>query len=698
MKISHLKYSSYINFIQKFRVILLAVLAVSITLFSLLFESGFVYSDKTLWLNGSESYTKLLLNDKKALNIEKVTIDISKDGWNANTIQKLKELEKQLLSKKHIVQVNSLFGYTSLYNNSISETQSLTEITSLYNIENKQVISTVLNKPDDFKKFKNGNFITFYIISDGYVSLEEFQCSYPYERSTVAENVTTKDILLFSILIIILATLFTITFKSILPTFLGVIFIFSTTLITVVLFQHLSHVNQTHISIVLLAVTVSVMDFVYIYYKWHVFQNRTHGELLLYKVIARTFSPIFWTSITSVIGIGSLIFVDSHILQTMGLNVALSSSVGFILSFTLLPVLLSFFSVKNPAIITKKSVKFFADKESHYDKQWLNIFLTFSFIVLLFGVFIFFYKPINVVTDKYSTQIKASLQQKGFNAQNLKILKNIQDTLRSQFETIDSFKSPYTEIEKFYLSENRGSEFEIDKVDIDSYIFMFDLFDMGEDIYNQEHMRINIYLHSSRQNGVILEYLKKSGLIIEDSTSLLQVAKMDSINTLFSVVFFVLVLIMLIIYFMTRTYQFVIIALFVNGIPLSWFFAIVMILNIPLSTEMLVSMIITLALSSDATMHFISHYHHNRKKPRSAQKTLENSFLYIGTPLGIGNVILLLTFVTLIFVPDPAILNIVIFSTILIVISLSVELFVLPVLYLNMIKNNTKIQERYHRE
>ena len=66
--------------------------------------------------------------------------------------------------------------------------------------------------------------------------------------------------------------------------------------------------------------------------------------------------------------------------------------------------------------------------------------------------------------------------------------------------------------------------------------------------------------------------------LIQDHSSLLQVAKMDSINTLFIVVFFVLALIMSIIYYMTRTIQFVWIALLVNAIPLSWFFAAIMLL------------------------------------------------------------------------------------------------------------------------
>ncbi|MBU0720582.1 hypothetical protein KJ877_04520 [bacterium] len=696
MKLNTLPYYRYIDLLKRYRIFLLFIILVVVAICAVYVKNGFVYSDKSLWLKGSKEYSKLLALKHPSYNVEKVVIDISKDGWSEKAVSKLKVLQQQLMLKDDVVSLNTLFKQTSIFKNALSEDQSMIEITSLFDADDSVTYTSVLKNPQNFKNFVDGNQITFYIVSDGDISLSEFNCSYPYERSKVQGSTHTKDLLLFLVLFIILASSFTIAFKSVLPTLLGVLFIATTTLLTVALFQLISPVGVTHVSIVLLAVTVSVMDFVYIYYKWHVLQRSVSQKIILYRVFVKTVTPIFWTTFVSVVGIGSLVFVDSHILQSIGLNVLLSSLVGFVLSFTFLFVMLSFFRQKNPQIITKDSSKYFADKEAHYKKQWLNLFLAFSALVFVYGIFMYFYKPMNVVTDTSATKIQIALTQKGMNNDTLLELQNIQNLIQSKFENVDSFESAYTEIEKLYKQEHPDKKFNLADVDADAYSFMFDLYDITKDLMTRDHLTLSIYLKDTDRKTEILKYLRDEEILIQDNQSLLQIAKADSINTLFVVVFFVLFLIMAIIYYMTRTVQFMWIALIVNAIPLSWFFAAIMMLDIPLSTEMLVAMIITGALSSDATMHFIYYYYRNRLKPRSSEKVLENSFLYIGTPLGMGNIMLILTFISLIFVPDTTVSNIGIYSSMLTILSLFMDLFVLPVLFLNQIKSNVSIKGYYH--
>lgn len=698
MRMEQLPYFWYIIFLKRFRVQLLFLMVVIVAISTLFIKDGFVYSDKSLWLTGSKEYSKLLALNHPSLNVEKVVVDISSDGWSEKAVSKLKLLQLQLLKKEHVVALNTLFKQTSIFKNTLNDNQSMTEIISLFDAKDAYIYKEVLANPQNFKNFVDGNKVTFYIVSDADISLSEFNCSYSYERSNIQSSAYIKDFLLFSILFVILAASFTVAFKSILPTILGVIFIVTSTFLTVAIYQLISPVEVTHISIVLLSVTVSVMDFVYVYYKWHVLHHKVHKSLILYRVLVKTIVPIFWTTSISVVGIGSLIFVDSFILNSIGLNVALSSMMGFVLSFSFLFIMLSFFEQNNPKIITKDSSKYFADKESKYNKKWLILFLAFSTIVFLYGVFMYFYKPMNVVIDKSSTKIQVSLFAQGINSETLLEMKTIQTLLREKFPNIESFESAYTEIEKLYTQEYPNEKFDVTNLDIDGYSFMFDLYGITKNIMNNNHLTLSIYLKNTDEKAEILNFLRIKEILIQDDSSLLQLAKLDSINTLFIVVFFVLFLIISIIYFMTKTWQFVWIALLVNVIPLSWFFATIMLLNIPLSTEMLVSMVITVSLSSDATMHFIFYYYNNRLKPRSSSKVLESSFLYIGTPLGMGNIMLILTFVLLIFVPDTTVSNIGIYSSLLAILSLFMELFVLPVLFLNQIKANKALKGYYHEK
>ena len=697
MLIEKLPYYKYTGFLKRFRVVLLIFIMGIIGFSSLFIKDGFVYSDKSLWLNGSKEYSKLLALQHPSHTVNKLIIDISEDGWSLASIEKLKALQLQLKTREDVISLNSLFEQTSIFNNALNDEQSMVEIVSLFDVDSDVILDEVTNNSARYVSFIDNENAIFYIVSDAEISLDDLDCSYPYEHSKEQGSSHVKDILLFSILFVILAGSFTIAFKSILPTILGVVFIAATTVLTVALYQWISPAEVTHISIVLLAVTVSVMDFVYIYYKWHVLQRHVPQEVVLYRVITKTYVPIFWTTFVSVVGIGSLILVDSQMLHSMGLNIALSSFTGFLLAFTLLPVMLSFFKLKSSEIITKDGAKYFADKEAHYQKKWLKLFLILSGIILVYSLFMYFYKPMNVMTDSSNTQIQLALSEKGMTDETLLELQSIQSLLQGEFcDDIASFDSAYTEIRKLALQEYPAEKFRLQNIDVDAYAFMFDLYDVSKTVMVNDHLTLNVYLKDAAKKAEILNFIRNEDILIQDRSSLLDVAKMDSINTLFVVVFFVLFVIMSIIYHMTKTMEFVAIALLVNAIPLTWFFAAVMLLDIPLSTEMLVSMIITVALSSDATMHFIFYYYNNRLKPRSSAKILENSFLYIGTPLGMGNVMLILTFIALIFVPDRTISNIGIYSSLLVVLSLGMELFVLPVLFLHRIKSNRALKGYYH--
>ncbi len=67
--------------------------------------------------------------------------------------------------------------------------------------------------------------------------------------------------------------------------------------------------------------------------------------------------------------------------------------------------------------------------------------------------------------------------------------------------------------------------------------------------------------------------------------------------------------------------------------------------------------------------------------------TGERSFVEVGTPVGMGSTILLLTFLLLIFANIPTISTIGIYSVVLIVFSLLADLFILPVLFIELIKS-----------
>jgi uncharacterized protein len=93
-------------------------------------------------------------------------------------------------------------------------------------------------------------------------------------------------------------------------------------------------------------------------------------------------------------------------------------------------------------------------------------------------------------------------------------------------------------------------------------------------------------------------------------------------------------------------------------------------------------MTISLGLASDATTHFAYKYLRARINGRSKKHSLEIVFFYASVPVIIGNIILAVTFFGLSFSNTLTLQLIGKYSSILILMSLAVDLFILPILLL----------------
>ena len=252
--------------------------------------------------------------------------------------------------------------------------------------------------------------------------------------------------------------------------------------------------------------------------------------------------------------------------------------------------------------------------------------------------------------------------------------------------------SSYKYARGFTKSYDPSREFVVSKINLSFISFDFYLYGLYSDLMIHSDHRVTIYIEEDGVGkNMILKWIREwnqdNTTVIDDVNSLLTAAKHDSISHMVFVVLFILFLITLVIFHVTKDKMFAFIALIVNTIPLVWFLAILIILQISLSIEILVAMLIMIALSSDASIHFLYYYHRNLQTNASDEYSIERSFIEVGTPVGMGSTILLLTFLLLIFANIPTISTIGIYSVILIIFSLLADLFILPVLFIELIKS-----------
>ena len=173
------------------------------------------------------------------------------------------------------------------------------------------------------------------------------------------------------------------------------------------------------------------------------------------------------------------------------MNVLLSAVTGFVLSFTMLPTLLSFFSIKNPSVI-KDPAHYFATREAHYHKQGLKLFFAASLIIFGYALYSYLSKPIAVDSSMNNHQIKAVLDRKGFDHEQLMELRWIEQELHDAFSGVKRVTSAYSMIRSIYETEHPNTPFVLHQEEIDSYLFSIDLYGLKDSL--MEHGALNLYI------------------------------------------------------------------------------------------------------------------------------------------------------------------------------------------------------------
>jgi hypothetical protein len=150
---------------------------------------------------------------------------------------------------------------------------------------------------------------------------------------------------------------------------------------------------------------------------------------------------------------------------------------------------------------------------------------------------------------------------------------------------------------------------------------------------------------------------------------------------LFTVVTAVLIIAFFMGYIFRNIYM-VVVAFLASTIPMAWFSFGMYMLHLPFTLEVLIAMIISLGLASDATIHFAYKYWRARFFGRTKKHSLEIVFFYGAVPVIIGSLVLAVTFYGLSFSSLLTFQLIGEYSAVLIMMSLAVDLFVLPILLL----------------
>ncbi|WP_345977073.1 MMPL family transporter [Sulfurimonas sp. HSL3-7] len=678
------KVSSYVEKVQKHRLkIILGYLFVTV-LSLFLYRPEFMTSDALFWLNESKEMQRTKMQSYEADHIGRLVLSL--DTFDEGVKAKLNQFQKRLESLDGVRHVESLCSSYRIYNESSGEGSSLVKATHLGMMDAKALQAFVKVFDGRYENFVNNDFtkVAYYIYSSKPVNLDGVKIPYAYSYSEPDADANLSDYILYAMAVVFTIILFfRLLFHNYISALAALMIITLTLVATFTLSFVVSGSNKVHISMTLIVVSIALVDYLYFYYRWHVSQYKADTSRAMLKTINRNLSPAFWTTFITLIGLGPLLFVDSIIVQQLSLSVILASGFAYLLNLTLLPAVLSYFRVKHPKVEFARYCYIFANREIHYNKNYLKFFLGASTIVLIAGAYqlLFVQEKLfaqNVEKDIISISVP-------YNEVDLDLLKKIDAFETALKKENDGVKEVYSLLSVMKLfNEASGQKDIFSEQNYMQALFFLELYGLEENLINNDTLRLRVSLEDIDKNSVIhwLQNYHKIPIYFTDINSIIDSAKIDKVAMLGISLGTALIMIGVIMGWIFRNKEMVFVGFITNAIPIIWFTLFLNIFNIVLSLEVLIAMTITVGLASDATVHFAYKYYRSRFFGRTQKHALEIMFFYAGVPVIIGGIVLTGVFVLLTLTDVPSLELIGGYGASLMILSLLTDLLILPVLLL----------------
>ncbi|MGB6019621.1 MAG: MMPL family transporter, partial [Sulfurimonadaceae bacterium] len=386
------KVNKYVTYVQKYRLAIILSYAF-VTLLALFFyRPEFVSSDSSFWLNESKEMQRTQAQAYDTKYIGRLELHIGQ--FDETVKMTLNRFQSQLESINGVSHVDSLCGAYRIYSDGDSQDSSLVKATPLGHMDAKELQKFVKAYGREYDSFVNSDFtkVSYFIYSNERIDISAVEVPFPYSYSEPSVKADLHDYI-YSVLAVIasIVLFFRLVFHNYISAIAGLFVIALTMVATFTLIFLITGDDHVHIAMTLIVLSIALIDYLYFYYRWHVSQHRADVSRAMLKTINRNIHPAFWTSLITLIGLGPLLLVDSAIVQQLSLSVILASLFAYLLNLTLLPALVSYFKVQHPRVEFARYCYVFANKEIHYNKTFLKLFLAVSTFIMLIGAYQLFF-------------------------------------------------------------------------------------------------------------------------------------------------------------------------------------------------------------------------------------------------------------------------------------------------------------------
>ncbi len=675
----------YLDFIVKYRKLVILFFIFLATLSGMLFQPKFLSSDELFWLNDSKEFQKTEAKKFDTYKQSKLIINI--DKLDDDSLVPLQKLHTDLLSLKGVQKVSSIFSNDYIENRYDSESSNMLVVLNCTQVDTLQLKQLLKKAHNDYCNVVDNNLSTFYFYISATENLDLSTLSIPgtYQYIDSVDEIKWGVLSIYAFIFAsVLLIIFRILFRNYLAAFSAMFVITLSTVLTFTTIIMLTGIHTIHITMPFITISIALVEFLYFYYRWHVSQYKTNVFHSLRKMLNRSMVPAMWTSVLTILGLGSLVLIDSDIIKLLSLSVIVSSVVSYMLNLTLLPALLSHFSLKHTHVPYAKLGYLLASNELHYNRKFLFTFLSITYILAIVGSFLIYSKSHNFFQlQVQNEQIELKIPYEQIDLNLVHAIEYFTKDLQEKFEDgLGEIVSITTLIHN--LNEANTQTDLLDEEALLQALFYIDLYKLNNKYFDNNSINIVINIFDINKLELLdwLVNYKNIEIYFLDQDTLLSIAKYDQTILLATSLFAALFIIGLITGWIFRLKTMIFVGFSVNLIPILWFGVLITLFDVALSLEMLIAMTISLGLASDATIHFAFKYFRLRYFGHSQKHALEKVFFYAGIPVIIGSIVLITVFGSLYFSQIESLQLIGLYSALLITLSLLSDLFILPVMLL----------------
>lgn len=677
---------SFVTTLVKYRWAIIGFYLLLLAFMVIFFKPQLVSSEELFWLSESKALEKTQEKSYQTKYLSRLTITL--DQLDQKNLEAIQAMQKRLMAYSGVLGLDSLLEFKKIYNDVLIPDSALVKSVSLKSLDAKAIRQMISLLPQHYLEMtdKGQMKLHFYIYAKKpiYIKAEDIGFSYVYSQPNFKALWSDYFIYIFAIVFSILL-LFRTLFKNYVAAMVALLIVTMTLMGTIYLNAIFSGMHVLHLSTALIVISISLVDYLYFYYRWHVSQYKADVRRAMKKTINRNLYPAMWTSIITVFGLGALLFVDSTIIRHLSMSVIGASILTYLLNLTLLPALLSFFKVKHPRVGFAKMCYAFAQREMHFNVRYLKLFLIVTLMLILIGAYQLSFGEKQLFTNSQkSGVITAKLPLYELDLPLVKKISQFEKEMRKHFSRSVKINSVASVVESVHKA-NYPKEALNEAYFMEASMFM-QLYGLEQKFIDKDALRLVITFDTTKVNkSSLLEWMqhqKGLDLYLTDVDSLVNQAKESMSIILAGSLFTALLLIGLIMSRIFRSKEMILVGFMVNAIPIAWFGVIIFLLGLPLTIEALIAMTIALALGSDATVHFAYKYFRGRYFGRTQKHSLEIMFFYAGIPVIIGSLILATVFISLTMTSLFTLQLIGAYGAMLMIFSLATDLFVLPVMLL----------------